>query len=367
MRHLSLFLAPLSLVVLAGCENILTLDLVPSVADTDGDGVTDDLDNDDDNDGIDDDDDNDDDGDGIVDPPPDGVLTTAQVFERLSPTCQGCHTLTASPYFRDLQAFESLLVTNPDFVVAGNPEASRLLRMMAGVDSLPMPPAPNGPFASLEEAGETNLTTVQLTEWIRNLPPPVDVPVDVPLVRRKTAEMIERTLYDQLGLTDEDFYSVYNAFGITVASRGDDFYSSRSPDAFPSADYYGAGQAATVNAALGGAWLLEGRVRNDKITGTFLQAFTHLSQAWCRIAAQKQSPALFTIASVSDGTGDAGSLQRVRDNIRAWHLRMLGIAASDADVDELVNIFQAYEARGTEAAWTATCATLVRDPLWITY
>jgi hypothetical protein len=358
IRNTSLLLLAATSIVACTNINIINLSLTPR--DADGDGVDDSVDNDDDNDGIPDD----------VDPTPlpppvdDSVLTTAQVFERLTPTCAGCHT-NDLPYFRDLAAFEGAIVTNPAFVVPGSPETSRLLRMLAGTDVASMPTGAGNAFADQEAAGLTQVSTAQLTAWIAALPPtPVDVPQDVVLMRRKTAEMIVTTMRDQLGLAQEDFFVAYGIYGLDMVQRADDVYPARSPDELPSVE--GVGMPGSLWGALGGPWHLEGRVRNDAITQTFLQAFTHMSQAWCRLAVEKNSPALFNLASTSDGTA-ADSLPRVRDTIAAWHMRMLGTAATSQDIDELVTVFQAYEGKSTQTAWTATCATIVRDPLWMTY
>jgi hypothetical protein len=358
-RTTSLLLAVASTSFVA-CTNVNVINLSLTPRDGDGDGIDDSVDTDDDNDGIPDDED------PTPQPPPvdDSVLTTAQVFERLTPTCAGCHT-NDLPYFRDLAAFQGAIVTNPAYVVPGSPETSRLLRMLAGNDLSSMPTGAGNSFADQEAAGLTQVSTAQLTAWIASLPPtPVDAPQDVVLMRRKTAEMIERTLADQLGLVQDDFFVVYGAYGLDLAPRTDDTYPARSPDQVPSVEAQAA--PGTLWGALGGPWHLEGRARNDAITQTFLQAFTHMSQAWCRLAVEKSSPALFNLASTSDGTA-ADSLPRVRDTIAAWHLRMLGVPATSLDIDELVAVFQAYEGRSTQAAWTATCATIVRDPLWMTY
>jgi hypothetical protein len=47
---------------------------------------------------------------------------------------------------------------------------------------------------------------------------------------------------------------------------------------------------------------------------------------------------------------------------------MLGERPSTAEIDDLYGtVFVPYEARGAATAWTAVCAALVRDPLWILY
>ena len=57
------------------------------------------------------------------------------------------------------------------------------------------------------------------------------------------------------------------------------------------------------------------------------------------------------------------------DGVRRRWQEVHGRPPSDADVDLLyTKVFQPYEAQqGTAVAWTATCAALVRHPLWVVY
>jgi hypothetical protein len=296
-----------------------------------------------------------------------GSLTTSDIFTRLSPTCVGCHgSVSDRPYFQDLTSFQNLIVTDPAFVVAGDPQRSRLLALLDGSDPQWMPPGAGNAFIDLERAGQTSITVDEVSQWIAALPVVVpDPPQDIPVLRRKNADMIINSLRTQLGLVDEDFYNTTYSPGVALYPLSDDRYTSRSPDAVPFIDPFG--ESGVTYTALGGAWHLEGKTRHTDITQTFLQTFTHMSQAWCRTAAEKGSGPLFARAAVADGTGTPESLQRVRDNIAVLHLNMLGEPATAADVDGLLAVFVAYEGFGTQSAWTGTCAALVRDPLWMTY
>jgi hypothetical protein len=268
-----------------------------------------------------------------------GALDNLDVFTRLSPTCVGCHNnISDRPYFQDLTAFENLIVNNPAFVVPGNPAQSRLLALLDASDPQWMPPGDGNAFVDLERAGQTSITIDEVSRWIAALPvTPPDPPQDIPVLRRKDADMIVATLRSQLGLVDEDFYNMTYSPGVAYYPLSDDRYTVRSPDAVPYIDPNG--ESGVLYTGLGGAWHLEGKTRSTDITQTFLQAFTHVSQAWCRTAVEKGTGPLFTRAAVTDGTTTPEGLQRVRDNIAALHLHMLGEPATPADVDDLVGLF----------------------------
>lgn len=290
----------------------------------------------------------------------DGGVSTAVVFEALKPTCEGCHVFTSRPFFASLAAFESVIVSDPRWVVPGAPERSALLSLLEGTVN-PMPPPPSLPFARLAEAGQTRIDLPQLAAWIRGLAPPGAPRTPPRLVRRKTAEQIARTLMDQLGLVEADFYD--GAFNL----RASDGYAVRSPDLTPFVDPFE--QGGTLFAALGGPHHLEGKWRNDGITPSSLQALTHVSQAWCRAAVEKPgNRRVLRLASLTDRSATPAGAAAIRANIAALWLAMTGEPATAADVDDLfASVFQAYEPRGTATAWTAVCAAIVRDPLWMTW
>lgn len=296
-------------------------------------------------------------------------LSNADVFTRLKVTCEGCHALTARPYFKDLASFENLLVYDEKWVRPNDPTGSALLGLLRGVGNQ-MPPRPSEPFAVLSERALTQITLAELEEWIRNLPPRGGVtPVEPVRVRRKSAEQILATLYDQLGLTEADFMvATPDALrGTLLVPRASDSYAVRSNDAYGLADAYD--QGGTLFGAFGGPWHLEGKWRNDAITPSFAQALVPVSQAFCRAAVTKSgNTAVLAKATLNDATSTAPGLAAIRANLATLHLRMLGEEATAADLDDLLDtVFKPYEPRGAAVAWTAVCAALVRDPLWILY
>lgn len=292
-----------------------------------------------------------------------GDLSNGDVYTRLKVTCGGCHTLTDRPYFATLETFENLIVYDAKYVVPKQPDNSHLLKMLEATGLPQMPPSPGASFKTIAEAGNTQITIPELREWILNLEPRVvpQTPVDVPAVRRKTAEQVVKSLYDQLGLVETDFYNA------AWDPKAGDSYAVRSPDAIPYADPFD--QGGTLFSAMGGPYRLEGNWRNDAPTSGFAQALTHVSQAWCRTAFQKSgNTAVWTKATVTDVSTNTAGAQKIKDNISDLYLRMLGQDATAAEVDDLFNnVFVKYEAKGATTAWTAVCASLVRDPLWILY
>lgn len=290
------------------------------------------------------------------------ALSNLDVYTRLLPTCGGCHTLTNRPYFVTLEAFESSIAYDPRWVIPGSPSTSVFMDLLNGTRPVRMPPAPQPAFVTMAANGQTQISIAELEEWIRNLTPrTVTPPLDVAVVRRKSAEQVISSLYDQLGLVDADLYDT------TWNPLAGDTYAVRSPDAVPYADPFD--QGGTLFMAMGGPWRLEGKLRNDTPSQGFVQALTHVSQAWCRKAFNKPgNQAVLTRATLSDASSTPAGAANIRANISDLYLRMLGEDAPAAEVDDLFdNVFKPYEPRGALVAWTAVCSSLVRDPLWMLY
>jgi hypothetical protein len=294
--------------------------------------------------------------------PTSGDLSNLDVYTRLKPTCMGCHTMDQRPFFSSPEAFENLIVYDTRYVVPRDPAASMLLGLLRGTVGRQMPPAPNDAFVGLEAKGLTYITLAELEEWIRNLPPRTTTTSSGPvLIRRKTAEQVMQSLYAQLGLTESDFYNS------TFDPLSGDAYAVRSPDAVPYAGV--TEQGGTLFTAMGGPHRLEGRLRNDTPTPGFVQALTHVSQAWCRTAVTKSgNTAVLMRATLADASTTPAGAAAIRANIAALYLKMLGEVAPAAEIDDLFqNVFVPYEGQGAATAWTAVCAALVRDPLWMTW
>jgi len=203
-------------------------------------------------------------------------------------------------------------------------------------------------------AGRSNLTSNGPEQ---QAPPPVASSQDAPLVRRKSAEQIVTGLKTQLGLTDDDVFSA------SYRNPPPERYPARSPDGVPQIS-----QSAESNyTALGGPSWLKGQKGSADPSTVFVQQVVPMSQAWCRLAVRKPGNPILVDATLADSSSTPQGTDRIRKNIARLHLRMLGEPASDADVLELLDLFQVYEPSGSEAAWTAVCAGLVRHPLWITF
>ncbi len=291
-----------------------------------------------------------------------GTLTTAEVYAALKVTCGGCHVLTERPYFASLEAFEASIAYDTRWVVAGSPGTSALLNLLDGTRAVRMPPVPQPTFSVLAGEGRTQVSMAQLEAWIASLPPrPPPPALNVAVVRRKTAEQVIASLYDQLGLADSDLYTA------GFLPKANDSYAVRSPDAIPYADPFD--QGGTLFMAMGGPWRLEGKLRNDTPSQGFVQALTHVSQAWCRTAFSKPgNAAVLSKATLADSSATAAGTANIRGNIADLYLRMLGEDAPPAEVDDLFeNVFKPYESKGAVVAWTGICAALVRDPLWMLY
>jgi hypothetical protein len=120
--------------------------------------------------------------------------------------------------------------------------------------------------------------------------------------------------------------------------------------------------------AMGGPYRLDGKLRNDELSLGFAQALTHISQAWCRTSLAKNKTPLLSRATLTDKSTSKDGAERIRANIGDLYLRMLGQDAPAGEVDDLFsNVFVPYESKGAATAWTAVCAALVRDPLWMLY
>jgi hypothetical protein len=179
---------------------------------------------------------------------------------------------------------------------------------------------------------------------------------DAALVRRKSAEQIVNGLKAQLGLADADI------FAGSYRDPAPELYPARSPDAIPQIG----GSAESNYLAIGGPSWLKSKKGSAEPSTVFAQQLVPMPQAWCRLAVQKAGTPLLVDASLSDSSSSPQGRDRIRRNIARLHLRMLGEPASDADILDLLDLFQVYEPGGSDVAWTAICAALVRHPLWIT-
>ena len=291
----------------------------------------------------------------------------AMIFEGLRPTCEGCHGRgTSQPLFADLASFENLLAYEPRFVTPGDAGGSELVRLLEGRGtSFRQMPIAGATFADLERSGATSIGLDAVRGWIDALAPCAAgaPPFEGPLVQRKSAHQIVVTLMDQLGLTDDDLY----ADEYRAVRR--EHLPARSPDAMPRPfSDRDLSEAFDRWRALGGGSFRDGTRGGTEVTPTFVQGFVPMAQAWCRLAVEKPgNTAIFQASSPSDATTSAEARGRIEADVARLYLRMLGEPADADDVAGLMGVFTAYEPEGMPVAWTAVCATLARDPLWVTY
>ena len=272
----------------------------------------------------------------------------------LAPTCGGCHGATTNkPFFASITAFEDLLLYNTAYVVARDPEKSALIDLLKGKGkgSLKQMPPAGPPFAARTD---TRISVDAVADFIRTMEPRASQGVaranpQLSVPRRLSAAQVRDNLYQQLGLAREDF------FDASGDSKGDDFLPLREPDD-PLPDQY-RGEPTQRWIALGGAAHLELVRPNRQLTPSFFQNLTQLSQTWCRMSVDKPGSPLNAFAL---------SLE-TKKNIAALQLRMLGVPATDADVERLHKLFLVYQPKSAQTAWVAVCSALIRHPLWLSY
>lgn len=290
-----------------------------------------------------------------------------EIYSGLYGSCVGCHGESDDrPFFASLEAFERQIAhssvdplpTDTVFVVPGDPDASPLVDLLNGESegAYPQMPPGNDSYAELVASGlaPEPVTVERVRAWITDLEI-CELPTPEPTVaaRRLPTELIRSELMRQLALTDADIAASGRPLG--------------SPDDSP--QRVAGGQRAAAHEAwsdLGGGHILEGRRTSTEISEPMLLTLVPMAQAWCRVSVDERD-VLFEHASRDATMADDAA--GIRDNVRYLFLHMLGEVATDADVDAMVNdVFAPTEMEeSSRAAWTAVCATFVRDPLWLSY
>jgi len=272
--------------------------------------------------------------------------TTDDVYKKLYPSCGACHGQGANkPLFASPPAFANLVAGNPAYVTPGKPDASPLISLLNGMGTgafRQMPPVES--FVSLAGKGQTQISLADVRAWIAALAAATPANASwqgAPSIRRLAAEQLRQSLYDQLGITDADLGSSPYAF--TGSSGGQIWANLGAPN-----------------------WSV-GKPRSDATTPSFFQTLVPLSQSFCRIAvAKKGNTALLKYVTLVDKSAQAAA--GIKKNIGYMYLRMIGDVAAPAVVDDLYQtVYLPNEATGTDTAWTAVCAALIRHPLWLVY
>jgi hypothetical protein len=291
---------------------------------------------------------------------------------KLAPSCAGCHgSGTSAPFFASPEAFESLIVRNPRFVIPGDPDGSELIKLLegTGTGAFKQMPTAGEPYAKLP-AAQQQITMSELRQWITDLtltqasasPDP-----DAPTTRRLGAHEVMGSMLAQLGLDPEvDFYQGLsnNHDSPTRVLKGS--MPLYSPTAAPGL-HYGAQKTSTSQrwSALGGSDWLDRQAKNFEISPSYLQTITQLSQAWCSMAVKKpDNAALFKHTTPKATSAEASA--ELQQNIAYLHLRMLGLPATQEDTTKIYQeVFLAHEPKGADVAWVAVCSYFIRHPLWL--
>lgn len=300
------------------------------------------------------------------------------MYQKLSPTCATCHRSGSTPYFGSPESFYNLLVTDPKWVSPGDPSGSALIALLRGEATGTYSQMPLGAesFIDLEQRGATEVTIEEVSRFITELdgcqrsgnesaqPAPIE---------RKRARQIVNTLYQHLGLTSEDVLPFRKSRNYT-----DDAYPIYNPD-----DTKPVTNDPHINPSvqkpgirwfsLGGGSRLYVTQSSRVFSPTFGQAITQVSQAWCGFSIKKEgNDALFRHVS-REALGEA-TVAQIRDNIAYLMLRFWGHVATAEEVDLMKSeIYDAYidpavsDDSDEKSAWQAVCASLIRDPLWLSY
>jgi hypothetical protein len=308
---------------------------------------------------------------------PADAVNTLSVYTLLRPTCVDCHGSGTYPFFESEAAFINGIVKSPTWVTPGDGSGSGLVQMLSGTYGGlygSMPPG-EASYKDMAEGGSVSLTMQDIEEWIDALPPfePVD-PVAPTAVRLNTglsAEVLTRSLRQVLGLTDDDFFdppTEESDGNVSICGGTVEHLPVRSPEAIPGfCSTSPVGRESIVRwYALGGAGYGVKRKGKPGFDRAFSHTYVAVSQAWCRIAAEDPgNKSLRGEASLSDTLPVSQSI--VRAGIEAFGLSALGEALPASEIDDLESLFFTYQAESTVAAWTAVCAVIVRDPLFLTY
>lgn len=302
---------------------------------------------------------------------------TVRVFEALTPSCVGCHASGERGFFADINAFQSLVVADPRYVTPGDGAGSELVKLLlgSGTGAFTQMPISGPSYAQLVSDGSASLSVDDVTLWIDGLSAQARSPdpdKDAVHVTRMSAGQVRGALYQQLGLSNEDFFIAAEEFGIAMAeSRGDDRYPLLSPDDVPAPR-----QRSTEERHLGlGGFTFVEQTRADATTSpNFVNNLVQLSQAWCRMAVAKPgNTALFADGVVpalggTDGDTD-GDRAVVTAVLKRWSRSFHAVDLSDAEADDLyATLFLPLKSDPTADAlspWAGTCSYFIRHPRWM--
>jgi len=299
------------------------------------------------------------------------------IYEGLKPHCDMCHGEgTSFPAFGSFTSFQNLITYNPRVIVPGEPEDSGLIAFLEGRalgewSSMPTSKA----YLKLQNEGVTQITIEEIETWIAGLKARPELPTrgGQKLSRRLRSEQIVASLYQQLGLEESDFFTESGAVNnqslpILDPNRVMKFLGNER-NIITWSRYGGAGSSFGLFRwqAIGGPDFRSGVPSNVDTGETFGLMITQISLGWCRMSIRKKdNNALFKYANKKDGSDV--QKEQIRKNINYLYLRMLGVIPDTSQTDDMVAVFEHYEAiADVESAWVGVCSAFIRHPLWITY
>jgi hypothetical protein len=289
-------------------------------------------------------------------------------MEGLRPICQGCHSSGTRGFFASASAFQNLLVLDPRLVAPGDPDHSELVRLLEGrgTGAYTQMPAVGLSYIARVAAGQATLTMEQIRAWVLALKPAERDPTpdpDAPRIARIGAVQIKRALYQQLGLSDDDFFQSGDNFGISMATANDDqTYPLKGADELP-APFQRA--PADRHLAIGGGAIADQARPQPAIFPSFLHTLTQVAQRWCRLALAKPSNS----ALLPDGATLSADPGAARALLTRWHRHFLAERPTAEEVDAVyTEVFAPLAASaGIEPAYVGTCSFFIRHPRWIFY
>lgn len=305
-------------------------------------------------------------------PTPEERAANQAVFDALSPSCSGCHATGSRGYFASIEAFESLLVYNTQVVLPGKPDESELIRLLEGkgTRAFKQMPIAGASFAQIAESGQSPMSMAQIRDWVTNLKSRTVDPlpsIEARRITRLSADDVIRALYQQLGLSDDDFFVPGSNYDIPHKSTGqlDDKYPMSSPDTNPAPFE---GLPVERFASLGGGSAAHQMKADGTVSPSFLGTVTQVSQRWCAMALDKagNTALLPPGASIQTGSSDAAA---VKSLLRYWFLHFHAVNAADADVDRVFNtVFVPLETeKDARNGYIGACSYFIRHPDWIFY
>lgn len=302
-------------------------------------------------------------------PTPEERAANQRVFDALSPTCAGCHSTGSRGFFASVEAFESLVVYAPSEVVPGDPDKSELVLLLEGHGTRAFTQMPiAGPaYADMTDAP---MSMADIRAWVVGLKAREVDPlpsIEARRVTRMAADDVQRALYQQLGLSDADFFVPASNYDVEHKSnqQSDERYAMSSPEAIPAPF-----ESLPVErfASLGGGSAMFQMKADSTVAPSYLGTLSQVSQRWCAMALDKpNNTALLPAgASIATGSSDPAAVKSV---IRQWFLHFHASVADDASVNEVFDaVFVPVEAESdARTGYIATCSYFIRHPHWIFY